>query len=283
MRFAAAQADDRSIQRYLRLFQVCFPAARHYRFDFLKWMYHDNPEGEVFGTDAIVDDETIAHFVGLPSRVVLSGQERRSLLILNVATHPTHQRKGLFAELATQTRAAALAQGFDVLFGVANAQTIPGYRGKLGYQDVGGLDARLGFGRVPIVDWPAAQAQSRFFRAWTAESLQWRLRNPANPVSARQLPGGITAFDAATAYPGIRAYAERDGDPTVAAPDLAHPAAHVFVGAVPKGASRPGLSLPIPDRLRPSPLRLIFLDLHQPERRLSMDDVLFSFLDFDAF
>src|SRR5690349_11573520 len=107
MRFAAAQTHDRSLQSYLRLFKACFPGARHYSFEFLKWMYRDNPEGPVFGTDAMADDEIVAHFVGLPSRVMVSGEERRSLLLLNVATHPTHQRKGLFVELATRTRAAA--------------------------------------------------------------------------------------------------------------------------------------------------------------------------------
>ncbi|MBM3527015.1 MAG: GNAT family N-acetyltransferase [Alphaproteobacteria bacterium] len=285
MRFEPVQTDDDRLNAYVALFRICFPDAQQYNLPFLRWMYRENPEGHAFGFDAVANGRIAAHFVGLPARTMTAGAERRALLILNVATHPDHRRKGLFAELANRTRTAAAQAGFDLLFGVANAQTIPGYRLKLGYQDVGGLDARLGVGRVPPIDWPAALAAARFFRVWTPQALQWRLRNPANPVDAWTLGDGVTAFAAATHYPGIRAYAERGdaGHVTSATQPGRASFARVFVGAVPTGARRPGLSVAIPHALRPSPLRLIFLDLHRPEYRLNGDEVLFSFLDFDAF
>jgi hypothetical protein len=39
----------------------------------------------------------------------------------------------------------------------------------------------------------------------------------------------------------------------------------------------------VPERLRPSPLRLIYTNHKAPGDRLDPDRVLFSFLDFDAF
>jgi len=39
----------------------------------------------------------------------------------------------------------------------------------------------------------------------------------------------------------------------------------------------------VPQRLRPSPLRLIYINHAKPDDRLDPDRVLFSFLDFDAF
>lgn len=283
MHFERVQTHDERLQGYLALFRAAFPEANHYTLDYLRWMYRDNPEGAAFGHDAIVEDRVIAHFVGLPAKTMLAGQIRKSLLILNVATHPEHQRKGLFAELANRTRDAAAQEGFDVLFGVANALTIPGYRDKLGYQDAGGLEARLGAGRVPQIDWPAAQARARFFRSWTPETLSWRLRNPANPVNMWKSSTGAAAFEAATAYPFIRAYAEMaDGASAASAPSTPF-AARVFVGLVPPGAWRARWSASIPDRLRPSPLRLIFLNLRDPGIILRKEEVLLSFLDFDAF
>lgn len=283
MRFERVQTHDERLQGYLALFRASFPKANQYTLDYLRWMYRDNPEGAAFGHDAIVGDQVAAHFVGLPTKVMLAGQSRKSLLILNIATHPEHQRKGLFVELANRTRQAAAQEGFDVLFGVANALTIPGYRNKLGYQDVGGLDARLGAGRVPLINWSAAQAQARFFRIWTPEGLRWRLRNPANPVSTWKSSTGVAAFEAATAYPYIRAYAETAGGVSATGHPLVSFALRIFVGLVPSGAWDAGWSASIPDRLRPSPLRLIFLNLRKPENKLRKEEVLLSFLDFDAF
>lgn len=283
MRFERVQTHDEGLQGYLALFRACFPKATQYSLDYLRWMYRDNPEGVAFGHDAIDGNRVVAHFVGLPGRIMLAGEPQKSLLILNVATHPEHQRKGLFADLANRTRDAAKQAGFDLLFGVANALTIPGYRDKLGYQDVGGLDARLGVGRIPRIDWTAAQAKARFFRIWTPESLSWRLHNPENPVAACMHSDGTAAFEAATAYPGMRAYAEMAGDVGVTG-DPSNPfAARIFIGLAPPSAQSTGWSLLIPEALRPSPLRLIFLDLRQPTNRIRKEDVLLSFLDFDAF
>jgi hypothetical protein len=39
----------------------------------------------------------------------------------------------------------------------------------------------------------------------------------------------------------------------------------------------------VPERLRPSPLRMIWLNHRTPGDRLDPEQVLFSFLDFDAF
>ncbi len=283
MRFERVQTHDEGLRGYLALFRACFPKATQYTLDYLRWMYRDNPEGAAFGHDAIDGDRVVAHFVGLPGRIMLAGEPRKSLLILNVATHPEHQRKGLFVDLANRTRDAARQAGFDLQFGVANALTIPGYRDKLGYQDVGGLDARVGIGRVPRIDWPAARAQTQFFRIWTPESLNWRLRNPENPVSAWKLSDGTAAFEAATAYPGMRAYAETQGNAGAAEGPSNLVTARVFIGLVPPSAQSARWSLPIPETLRPSPLRLIFLDLRQPTNRVRKEDVLLSFLDFDAF
>jgi hypothetical protein len=57
----------------------------------------------------------------------------------------------------------------------------------------------------------------------------------------------------------------------------------VVLGLTPKGSERRNLAMTVPERLRPSPLRLIYINHRRPDDRLDPDRVLFSFLDFDAF
>jgi hypothetical protein len=57
----------------------------------------------------------------------------------------------------------------------------------------------------------------------------------------------------------------------------------VVLGLTPKGTARRALAIGVPQRLRPSPLRMIWLNHTAPGDQLDPDRLLFSFLDFDAF
>lgn len=69
------------------------------------------------------------------------------------------------------------------------------------------------------------------------------------------------------------------GQPEVGAPL----AAQVFVGLLPGATSMTGLSVSLPERLRPSPLNFIYKPLANGCPKLAKGDVMFDFLDFDAF
>jgi GNAT superfamily N-acetyltransferase len=133
-----------AMDTYIDLFRACFPAAKQYSRTFLSWQYADNPDGAVVGTDAFAGGQLAASYVCLPCRVVVRGRETRALLSLNTATHPKYQGKGLFTRLADATYSRAADSGFDIVFGVANQNSIRGFSTKLGFQDVCGLDARVG-------------------------------------------------------------------------------------------------------------------------------------------
>jgi hypothetical protein len=57
----------------------------------------------------------------------------------------------------------------------------------------------------------------------------------------------------------------------------------VVLGLTPRGTARRTLAMTVPQRLRPSPLVLIYKNHGKPDDRLDPERVLFSFLDFDAF
>ncbi|MBL8115673.1 MAG: GNAT family N-acetyltransferase [Acidobacteria bacterium] len=276
--------EDAQLRSYAALFTACFPGASHLHETYLRWLYRENPAGTVVGFDAWESGRLAAHYVCVPASVQVGGAPRRALLSLNTATHPDFQGRGLFTRLAEATYARGTEAGYDLVFGVANANSTPGFVRKLGFHLVTPLDSWIGVGRLRGVDWTSV-GEAGFARAWPAPELAWRLRNPASPVRSLALPGGSTGFLAATGKPGISAWAELPGDQAPEARGGAGFGARVFLGRIPGRARPPAAYTRIPDRLRPSPLNLIVRGLGSRGGDVAPDPsrLFFTFLDFDAF
>lgn len=265
------------------LFHRCFPTATHFSAEYLQWLYAENPAGRVVGFDAYDGDRLAAHYVCVPADIDLHGKRARALLSLNTATDPDYQGKGLFTRLASMTYDLGAADGFSCVFGVANANSTPGFIRKLGFLLVAPLEARLGVGSL-APNWQRVAGTTAFRRVWDAKLLDWRLKNPANPV--RHLVGrhGTHCLSAATTYPLIRAYAEIRSDIDSVAPSRGGSGPlRLFLGMFPDGACSYGTYVRIPNRLRASPLNFIFRSFAQIRDAPVAEEVLFSFLDFDAY
>lgn len=283
MRYEPGGFGDAQLEQYSRLFADCFPKAQHLRVPYLRWLYADNPAGPVVAFNAIVEDQVVAHYACVPANVVIEGRPTRAMLSLNTATHPDHRGKGLFTRLADLTYQSGAERGFDIVYGVANAGSTPGFVSKLGFQLVAPLQSRIGFGRPGAIDWSRVVAQTQFCRSWSVPDLAWRLANPHSPVTAFCLPDGSAGFSANAGRLGFRAWAELPRLPTPMAAGSLRTSIHprIFLGSFPAGTCRyryPSL----PNRLKPSPLNFIIKDLRQP-LRLDADGLLVSYLDFDAF
>ena len=273
------------------LFAACFPKAKHLDEPYLRWLYSDNPDGGVVGMDAWHDGQVVGHYACIPARARIHGVERRVLLSLNTATHPAHQGKGLFTQLAEATYGLASAQGFHAVYGVANAQSTPGFVRKLGFTVLSPLDARVGFGAIDERPIEALQASAAFHRLWSPEALRWRGANPHRPFRWHRPRAGTLAASAATGRWGIRAWAELpdtrgDAGSGILAPgdiSAAPWGPRLHLGLRPRGASRAGRSwIDVPKALRPSPLNLIYRSL-TGEAPPAPDAIFFDFLDFDAY
>ena len=276
------QCDPSALARYSALFAICFSPQPKFGAEALHWLYADNPDGQVVGYDAFDGDQLAAHYVCVPARVIVNGVIERGLLSLNTATHPRWQGKGLFTRLAARTYETAAAAGFGSVYGVANANSTPGFVRKLGFQLVAPLRAMVGVGRLGL-DPQSSVAEAGFSRAWSPDALRWRCANPVNQVSMRCGNDGIRRFFAGGPAPLVPAYAELPaGDgPATSAPPAA--LARLFLGLAPVGSGGLSSYAEIPRRLRPSPLNLIFKDLGGRNRELDANRVFFSFLDFDAY
>jgi len=277
--FRPAEAGD--LDRTVELMGLAFPGAHKFSQAFLEWQYYGNPAGPPLGCNIDDGARLIGHLMGIPLKVSLQGQPAIVTLIMNVATHPDYRGRGLFLELVERVVAMSAARGYAAVVGVANQQTERAYRTKLGFQNVTPLDAHVEL--LPQrIDMPRALETAVFARTWDDATLAWRTKNPANPLTVRASADTLVVEGAST-LPMIRARGviSREG---LSAPPRGHavgPA--VVLGLAPKGTARRRLAVTVPERLRPSPLVLIYRNHAKPDDRLDPDRILFSFLDFDAF
>lgn len=245
----------------------------------LTWLYRDNPDGEVVGFDAWSGERLVAHYVTIPMRANVRGREARGLLSLNTATHPDFQGKGLFTKLASATYDAATQRGFKFVFGVANANSTPGFTRKLAFQNVRPLEAG-GLLRPPRT---FAPTPTDFQVAWSREGLTWRLANPVARYSVARR-GELLEVRAATNVPLLACAAWIPGDVGVTATAKASPLPPLFIGLDPRFPLGARGFLRVPDRLRPSPLNMIWrsLEASMPSI-LDAEAVVLNFLDFDPY
>ncbi len=280
LEFRPVEVGAAALRRYQALFAACFPgAADKFSPDYLRWLYADNPDGHAVGYDAWDGEILAAHYVCVPARVLVEGREVRMLLSLNTATHPDYQGQGLFTKLAGMTYDAAAGAGFDGVYGVANANSTPGFVRKLGFQLVRPLDARVGLGRIRPV---ASGAPLSFQRCWSAASLAWRCASPGHAVRARRTGGGLQ-LDAAALGLARAADALALELPAPAVQAAGWAPLKLYLGLRPDGDALSASYVSIPPRLRPSPLNLIYRSLSGRVAQLDPARIHFSFLDFDAY
>ena len=287
MRIAPIQNDQATLARYGALFAACFPGTDKFTPDYLAWLYAANPDGPAVGMDAWDGERLAAHYVCIPARAWVEGREVMVLLSLNTATHPDYQGKGLFTKLAAATFEAGEAAGFDGVYGVANANSTPGFVRKLGFQLVRPLEARVGLGTLAHGP-KAAPAQLSFERSWSAEALAWRCANPHNPVFRRS-HGKRQQFYAAAFGLSLPAYAEMGSDGagadvgTQSGKTAPLSPLRLLIGLAPDAGANWWNYASIPQRLRPSPLNLIYRSFTPRVSALDPSRIQFSFLDFDAY
>ncbi|SEG80318.1 GNAT family N-acetyltransferase [Bosea lathyri] len=270
--------DEKAIGEYCELFSKCFPGSANYSRKYLEWLYCENPLGRAVGFDAWAGSDLAAHYVCVPVSYRYGGKVVRGLLSLNTATGEAYRGKGLFTKLAEATYARGTDLGMDFVIGVANANSTPGFVKRLGFELISPLDAKIGIGLG------VEQTQEASFQSvWDRDTIEWRLRSPRNAVHLVSR-GDRSRFWAYAGRKSVIAVAERQsvsgGDGAGSFP-FARP--QVFIGLLPAAANLRGIAIDVPGRFRTSPLNLIFRPLAIGSASPKKSEILFDFLDFDAF
>ncbi|MDI9408076.1 MAG: GNAT family N-acetyltransferase [Candidatus Pacebacteria bacterium] len=285
MEFVPITCNNDSYDHYIRLFKACFPASPKFVPHYLDWLYRQNPEGKVVGFDAWEKGKLAAHYASVPAQGFVEGRETRLLLSFGTATHPDFQGQGLFTKLAQMTYEAAANQGFEAIYGVANANSTPGFCRKLNFTLVSQLSVKIGIGIRPI-DFSGLE-RTDFYCRRSSESLKWRCQNPINPIRVYRRNGqNYFMASALMAVPVIAQYPNQllpdDLQLNNSVPSRISPF-RLSLGLTPKTMQKKQASIEIPQFMRPSPLNLIYLSLTNHRPTINPESVFFTFMDFDAF
>jgi GNAT superfamily N-acetyltransferase len=299
--------SDAGLEPTRALLGEVFPGSRIAREDYLRWLYLDNPAGPVVEADEDDDQGRVGHYAVVPVPLWVDGQEREGALSLNTAVGERGRGRGLFTTLAAETYERARARGITDVVGVANANSTPGFTGRLAFTLITSLPARVllpapgarraarTLGSVADLDEQAFALAARaprgggLARRWSREQLEWRLSPRGGTYrlhrSAHAL--AVSAADAVRGVPvAILAGVLADG-PLAAGEARALVAAacraHRAPLAIHAGINRdlPLRGVPLPARLKPSPLNLIHRDLTGSGP--APDVARWEFLDFDAY
>jgi len=292
------------------LLSAVFPGSHISRPEYLRWLYRESPFGPVIESNLDDDEGRAAHYALVPVTISRDGHDYPAALSLNTAVHERARGGGVFVKLGEQTVSEAAALGVQSVVGVANANSTPGFIRRLGFQLLTPLPANV---MVPVPGAPAGIRSEQLregvsergldadiesllgvprhgeARRWTAETLRWRLRRPGASYAIHR-GGNLLAVSCHERRSGLRVaivlkvfaaapLSARDTRALVRAACRHHRAPVALHVGLNDLVDFHGVALP--QRLRASPLNLIYRSLLTPPRDPSITR--FEFLDFDAY
>lgn len=261
-----------NLELYSKLLSGVFKETNKFTIDFLNWQYFKNPHGDVLGYDAFYNGELVAHYVTIPVVYTLNNTFIKGLLSLNTATTSDHQGKGLFTKLASATYTLAKEKGYDFIIGVANQNSTHGFIKKLGFNLIGKLEVKIYIGSLK-----EHTNSSNYFRAtWNESSLNWRLKCPSSTYFKK----GNSIYSN-THIPLIKSLMLTKTDAIIT--DLNKINFIPFKMTIGFNLGKPSFSINLPEKLKPSPLNLIFKDLSVTGLNVSKKNCYFELIDFDAY
>ncbi|HEX2638586.1 MAG TPA: hypothetical protein VHL81_15730 [Gemmatimonadales bacterium] len=276
-----AYATAEALPEIAALLQRVFPRERPWAPD-LEWQYIRSPAGAARFVNAYAESGTlVAHYALVPTPPLAEPPAEfvGTYFSANTAVDPAAGVPGLMVATGRALFRQLQAEGPTLVLGVANENSFQGFVRMLGFRSLGRLSLTMHVpGSLPGVSAPRALADN-------ARHLAWRTGRPGLRVAVDQAGGALTVRLRHLGLP-------LDAVLTTALPrDLAGglqlPRA---AGWVPRLYAAFGTrvegGIPVPERLRPSPLEYIVRVLgdaaltepvarHLAARR-------FEFLDFDV-
>jgi hypothetical protein len=277
-RFEMLDHSARGYDQLSSLMRVVFPKARHLTPRYFEWHYGGNPDGKAIGCNAFAGDMLVGHMAAHVFPARLEGEDKRGMYTVNGAVHPLHRGRRLQSRISSAMFEEAARLGYAFCLATGNKWSTGPLLTR--FRMLRPLDARIGLGL------PKARASAprpSVERIWSDEAVRWRLANPEGHYSALRTDGD-TAILAATGVPGLSAILRRgvDGE-SLETLEPARGPLRLWLGLDPGLDWRGSAFLPIPMRLRPSPLNLVYKDLTGGSFLPDPDRAVFRGLDFDAY
>jgi GNAT superfamily N-acetyltransferase len=277
-RFEMLRHDALEYERVSRLLRTVFPKARHLTPRYLEWHYGGSPDGQAVGCNAFAGDELVGHMAAIVFPCRLDGEDRRGMYTVNGAVHPGHRGRRLQSRISAAMFEEAERLGYAFCLATGNRWSTGPLLTR--FRMIRPLDARLGLGLPRLRE---TGVRPSFERIWSEEALRWRKANPEGRYAQVQ-GSNQSALLSATGLPGIGAILHQDRRLESPAPRGPAPGPlRLWLGLDPSVDWKGSAFLPIPMRLRPSPLNLVFKDLTGGGFVPDPDRIVFRGVDFDAY
>lgn len=124
------------------LIRSTFEASFKQKFDdqYWKWRFLTNPVSSKIYIAYILDGSTLAAYYAVSPVIISDGNQQYKFALSNMTmTHPDHQGKGYFKQLAAKLYDELKADGFDGIVGFANHNSHYGFKTHLGWKDLSAL------------------------------------------------------------------------------------------------------------------------------------------------
>ena len=125
--------------------------------------------------NAIFENELAAHYALMPLEARHKGKKIKALISINTATGKNHQGRGLFTILAKNICRIKKSRIW-IVFGVANANSIPGFIKKLDFKYIDKLDTYVSVTLPKEID--NQILENSLTLPLSKEAYKWRLSNP---------------------------------------------------------------------------------------------------------
>lgn len=277
----ASTATREALPEIAALLDRVFPPRRP-RLPDLEWQYLRSPAGPARYVNAYAESGAlIAHYAVLPTPAPADPPAGfvGTYFSLNTAVDPAAGVPGLMVATARALFRRLQEEGPTLVLGVANENSCQGFVRMLGFRSLGRLSLTAHApGTLPVIAAPRALSTSPAHLAWRAArpgvaaygdagrgALMVRLRHHGIPLDAVLATGLPPDWVADARLPGAARWTPR---------------LYAGFGAPVRGG------LPLPERLRPSPLAYIVRVLGDPALAEPVARYLvgrrFEFLDFDV-
>jgi hypothetical protein len=277
-RFEPLDHSKGGYEQVSSLLRQVFPKARHLTPRYLEWHYGANPDGQAVGCNAFAGDALVGHMAAIVFPCRLEGDARRGMYTVNGAVHPEHRGRRLQSGISAAMFEEAARLGYAFCLATGNKWSTGPLLTR--FKMLRPLEARLGIGLPRPSE---AVSEPSFERTWSDEALRWRMANPERLYSAVRT-GDRLSILSASGMAGVGAILyQGPGAESLADPGRAPGPLRVWLGLDPGLDWKRSAFLPIPMRLRPSPLNLVYKDLTGGGVLPDPDRVVFRGIDFDAF
>ena len=304
--------EEAELQRTATLLNSVFEHSDPLTVSSLRWYYDENPAGAAAVGRVEEDGKRLGNYALIPNRFRSTTGEERTLGVgVDLAVDPDARGSGAFRRTVEDSYVRGVAQGFDGILGVANANSAPRMVATLGWRSLPSLPVTLipaigrsrGFRSTSITESTLTTvddlvdgefirtSSSGFAPVWTPELLRWRLRRPGHDysihisedlvvVSTRthvsKIPFGII----------LGVLQRQKSKPISVGRVAAVVGRHHKAPLVIHWGRSPALRMrgfPLPQKMMPSPLSLVLHPFAADFNRESFELGEFGFLDFDAY